>query len=201
MTVEKKKKSVFGIIITILLLAIIAVVIFFSKNLYDYFEWEYLLISHPTEYGEYVAKYAEEFGVDKYLIYSIIKTESDFNPKAVSSAKARGLMQLMEESYDWVRYRLSDEDSESFDDMFDEETNIRYGTYLIGYLLRLFEDETCAISAYHAGAGNVGAWLENNEYSEDGKTLIKIPTADTNHYVNKINKAYSNYIKLYNSKT
>lgn len=193
----KKKINIYNITIFILLLAIIAVIIIFSKNLYEYFERQYLLFNHPVEYEDYVKEYSKEYGVDEYLIYSIIKTESSFNPEAVSAVNARGLMQLMEDSYDWVKYRLSDDDSESFDDMFDEETNIRYGTYLIGYLLKLFEDETCAISAYHAGAGNVGAWLENREYSNDGKTLIKIPTSDTAHYVEKINTAYENYIKLY----
>lgn len=42
-------------------------------------------IFYPTEYSEYVEKYSKEYKVDKYLIYSIIKTESKFNPDAVSS--------------------------------------------------------------------------------------------------------------------
>lgn len=197
---RKIEHNIYSKIIIILLLAIIAVAVYFSKNLYDYFERQYLLMNHPIQYESYVRKYAAENEIDEFLVYSVIKTESSFNPNAVSNMNARGLMQLMEESYDWIKYRLSDEETESFDDMFDEKTNIRYGSYLIGYLMRLFEDETCAIAAYHAGAGNVGAWLENEKYSSNGKTLLRIPTADTAHYVDKIQTAYKNYINLYGEK-
>ncbi|WP_418416973.1 transglycosylase SLT domain-containing protein, partial [Alistipes ihumii] len=39
-------------------------------------------------------------------LFSVIKVESGFNKDAVSSVGARGLMQLMEDAYDWIKYRL-----------------------------------------------------------------------------------------------
>ena len=77
--------------------------------------------------------------------------------------------------------------------------NIRYGTYLLGYLLRYFDGQTdVAVAAYHAGVGEVSGWLGDSEYSDDGVTLKKIPISDTAHYVDKINNALAVYEKLYN---
>ena len=51
---------------------------------------------YKLEYTEYVKKYANEYNVDEYLIYAIIKAESNFNENAKSSSDAIGLMQIME---------------------------------------------------------------------------------------------------------
>ena len=55
----------------------------FYKNLYK------------LDYEQYVEKYSEEYNVDKYLVFAIIKAESNFEPTAVSHKEAKGLMQLM----------------------------------------------------------------------------------------------------------
>ena len=49
---------------------------------------------YPREYSEYVEKWAKEYGVPEYIVYSVIKAESDFDPDTVSSADAVGLMQI-----------------------------------------------------------------------------------------------------------
>ena len=49
---------------------------------------------YPLEYQTYVERYSAEYGVDKYLVYAVIKTESGFDPDAVSNVGARGLMQI-----------------------------------------------------------------------------------------------------------
>lgn len=157
----------------------------------------FLLATHPIQYAGYVEKYAAEYGVDKYLIYAFIKTESGFDPDAVSNTGARGLMQLMETTFDWVKFRLGDGDEVVFDDMFDPETNIRYGAYLVDYLTDRFGSTDTAAAAYFSGVGEVGGWLENSEYSSDGVHLDNIPSRNCAHYVNKIQNALSIYIELY----
>lgn len=192
---NRGNKKIIIILIAVVLFGVAALTV---RHIMDYSTRQYLLMMHPMEYTELVEEYSSEFGVDKYLIYAIIKTESSFRPDSVSNVGARGLMQIMEDTFDWIQYRLDDEES-VYDDMFSPEVNIRYGTYLVSYLLKLFEDQECAVAAYHAGPGNVGAWLEKREYSADGVTLDSIPIADTAHYVDKIDKAYNNYVKLYNT--
>ena len=53
------------------------------------------------------------------------------------------------------------------------------------------------MAAYHAGINRVDGWLKNPEYSKDGKTLDKIPSRATAHYVNKVTKAVNIYGNLY----
>ena len=80
----------------------------------------------------------------------------------------------------------------------DPETNIRFGTWYLGYLSRRFGgDATKIVCAYHAGQGNVDAWLKNPEYSSDGVTLDVIPTQDTATYAARVLRARDVYRKYY----
>ena len=189
---KKRRSPLPWIIISAVLLAVVAVGGFFG---YRYFE-EY---THPIKYEQYVEKYSRENGLDKYLVYAVIKTESGFDPSALSNVGARGLMQLMKDTFDWVSYRLGDEDTQ-FLDMYDPETNIRYGCWLLGYLYKEFGNVETTMAAYHAGRGQVNEWLSDQSISADGVHLDSIPIKDTAHYVGKIVKAMDTYKRLYDSK-
>lgn len=152
---------------------------------------------YPIEYGSYVEKAAYETDIDKYLIYAVIKTESNFNPDATSDVGARGLMQLMEDAFEWVKFRMNDERDISYDDMYTPEYNVEYGSYLIMLLYEEYGDVETAVAAYHSGRGSVNEWLKSTEYSSDNKTLDRIPSDTTAHYVSKVMKAYDAYINLY----
>ena len=191
---NKKKKPLFLIAVLILLALIILV---FGNTIYKIAQEKYLLMNYPIQYEELVERYAAENKVDKFLIYAIIKTESDFRPNAESNLGARGLMQIMKTTFEWVRYRLGDSDSLAFDTMYEPEQNIRYGSYLIAYLIGYFGSTELAVCAYHAGIGNVESWLNNPEYSTDGAKLDVIPIPDTEYYLEKVTKALNNYHNLY----
>lgn len=154
---------------------------------------------YPVEYEDCVDKYSKEYNVDKYFIYAIIKTESNFAENATSNVGARGLMQLMEDAFDWVKYKMPDERDISYDKMYQAEYNIQYGTYLIMLLYEEYGDERTALAAYHAGRNTVNGWLKDERYSKDGSTLSEIPSDSTKHYVDKVMKAYSSYDNLYNN--
>lgn len=154
---------------------------------------------YPVHYSEYVEKAAAETDIDKYLIWAVIKTESNFNPMAESDVGARGLMQLMEDAFEWVKFRMNDSRNISYDDMYVPMYNIEYGSYMIMLLYEEYGDEKTALAAYHSGRGSVNGWLENKEYSSNGKTLDKIPSSVTEHYVNKVMTAYEGYTNLYNN--
>lgn len=192
---KRKSRTGFFIFVLLFIIVVIAAIIT-GIDAVKKLEYESRLAAHPKRYSEYVEKYAAEYEIDEDLIYAVIKTESDFDCEAVSGVGARGLMQIMEETFDWIKFRL-DDDITVYDEMFDPETNIRYGAYLVDYLLEKFGDRDTAIAAYHAGAGSVSVWLEDKGNSADGKRLDNIPSDTTSHYVNKINKALSNYKELY----
>ncbi len=188
---KPRKRGGAAVIIVILVLALLCAAGYFG---YKYYE----AASHPLKYTDYVERCAAENNIDKYLVYAVIKTESGFDSGAVSNVGARGLMQIMEETFDWINYKLNDDEA-VYADMFDPEQNIRYGCYLLGYLYSEFGNIDATMAAYHAGRGNVNKWLSDSRYSSDGVHLDHIPISDTAHYVDKINKAMDIYIRLYDN--
>lgn len=194
MRINKRRNKAPAIAIIVL---IILIAVFFGTAIYKTAHEKYLYKNFPVKYEALVEKYSFENNIDKFLIYAIIRVESNFNPDAVSDLGARGLMQIMEETFEWIRFRLDDSEELSYDAMFDAEQNIRYGCYLVGYLTRYFENRNAAICAYHAGVGSVDSWLSKPEYSKDGISLDKVPASDTNHYLSKVNNALNYYYKLY----
>lgn len=152
---------------------------------------------YPTEYGEFVYPYAEEYGVDPYLVFAVIKTESNFDPSARSNVGARGLMQIMEDTFDWLQFRMGDDSGTTYDDMLNAEDNIRYGAYMLRLLDEEYTDLNAVIAAYHAGRGQVNQWLSDPAYSGDGVHLEKTPSRTTNHYISKVEQNYQSYLNLY----
>lgn len=183
-----KKLSKIFLAVVILFLIVFAVLQF-----PDY----YKKFVYPLKYQEHVEKYSLENDMDPYFIYAIIKTESNFNPNAESDVGARGLMQLMEDAFDWVKYRMKDDSNVSYNEMYEPERNIQYGTYMMKLLCDEYQDPATAVAAYHAGRSTINKWLNNPEYSSDGKTLENIPSKTTAHYVHKVMKSYKIYVNLY----
>ncbi len=186
---NRKRSGWLGFVMIIVLIAFLA-----AAGYYSYRKWIYA--EHPLKYTEYVESYSREYGIDKYLVYAVIKTESGYDSTAVSNVGARGLMQIMEDSFEWIKFKLGDEDT-VYADMFIAEENIRYGCFLLGYLYDEFGNVEAAMAAYHAGRGAVNSWLEDPAYSSDGIHLDVIPISDTAHYVNKITTALETYKELY----
>lgn len=178
----------------VIFIIVIAVLIVGLGGYYAY--TVYLEKSYPMEYKGYVEKYSREYNVDKYLVYAVIKTESGFDKDALSNVGARGLMQIMEDTFDWIKFRMGDTETAYFD-MYTAELNIKYGCWFLGYLTEEFGNVEAVAAAYHAGRGKVNEWLANKEYSKDGVHLDEIPSSDTAHYVSKITTAVDTYKKLY----
>lgn len=151
---------------------------------------------YPCKYSEYVEEYSEKYNVDKNLVYSVIRSESRFNPNAVSDIGAKGLMQITEETFNWAQTKMND-GNESYNQIFVPQINIKYGTFILSILTCEFEDEKTAVAAYHAGWGTVKGWLEKKEHSSDGVVIDNIPFSNTNAYVNQVLYGQKIYNKLY----
>lgn len=121
--------------------------------------------AQAKKYSAIVHAYAAQHRVSPSLVFAVIRTESNFNPYAVSSAPAYGLMQLVPSSGGRDAYRkVKGTDAvPSPDYLFDVENNIELGTAYLAVLtynhLEVVQNETsreyCVISAYNTGAGNV----------------------------------------------
>jgi hypothetical protein len=97
-----------------------------------------------------IIKYSKEFKVEAPLIHAIIETESRYVPEAISYAGAVGLMQVLPSTAEFLGY---DPDTE---DLFDIDTNIKYGTKFLRLLMDHFPDLRDVISAYNAGPNQGG---------------------------------------------
>jgi soluble lytic murein transglycosylase-like protein len=115
----------------------------------------------------------EKSGVDPRFIHAVIKQESKYDPKAVSSAGAQGLMQMMPATA--KRFGLKDP--------FDPTANVEAGTKYLKWLLERFDgDVSLALAGYNAGEGSVDKYKGVPPYGE------------TQNYVKKI---VANYGKTY----
>lgn len=153
---------------------------------------------YPLSYSQAVESNAEEYGIDESLLYALIETESGFDKDAVSSVGAKGLTQILPETFQWLQGKTGESLSE--DALFEPDTSVKYGAYLLRILLDEFGDTRTAVAAYHAGIGKVHQWLGNPQYSEDGVTLNYIPYADTRGYVDKVMRTRDIYVRLYKLK-
>ena len=151
---------------------------------------------YPVQFEKEVEIGCQTQGLEKSFVLAVIKCESGFDPEAVSHVGARGLMQLMPETFEWLQSKTGETLTE--DDLFDPEVNIRYGCYLLHILLSEFSGEQdVAVAAYHAGIGNVSKWLQDERYSSNGKHLQRIPFDSTAAYVKRVKKAQRIYAALY----
>lgn len=175
-----------------ILLVIIAVCVVFLVVYYSYLLTLRNYV-YPIEYKQEVLKESEENGLDWALVFAVIKVESNFNPNALSKKGAVGLMQLKPSTADYVAKLKGQEQV----DLYNPKVNIEYGCYYLKYLIEKFKNINTAVCAYNAGEGKVSSWLRNSEYSKDGKTLDTIPFPETKEYLDRIEKTFNKYKKLY----
>ena len=117
------------------------------------------------KYSKMVNRYASQYNISPSLVYAVIRTESNFNPYAVSPVPAYGLMQLVPSSggRDAYRRATGNDGVPSKEYLFDADNNIELGSAYLNVLaynqLDMVQNEVsreyCVISAYNTGAGNV----------------------------------------------
>ena len=140
----------------------------------------------------FVNSAAAEFDVPAAMILAIIRAESEFHPDATSSVGAKGLMQLMPQTFSWLCKEL--EEPHGAEMITDPETNVRFGTYYLSYLHKKFGSWRVALAAYNAGEGRVSEWLDDPSLASGG-TLCRIPYPETAAYVKKTLEYYTDYLK------
>lgn len=153
---------------------------------------------YPRKYSRQVEQWAAEYDLDPLLVYAFIRTESGFDPAATSSVEARGLMQMTEETFIWLRSKIAPDEGLLFANLYDPETSIRFGCYYLHLCMERYNGDVATVAAaYHSGWGTVDALLQMEEHSADGETLQGFPYNQMNHYVKKITSCYARYQRIY----
>ncbi|HBV95895.1 MAG: lytic transglycosylase [Peptococcaceae bacterium BICA1-7] len=140
----------------------------------------------PVPYRQIIFSQAAGTGLDPYLLAAMVKTESNFNPGAVSIKGARGLMQVMPETGRWVAGQKG-VNNYSHDLLFIPEKNIQIGAYYVGHLLENYKGNTVMmLGAYNAGTGNVKKWVEQGQWNGEKSRVDRIPYPETRQFIRKV---------------
>ncbi len=155
--------------------------------------------SYAITYQDIIERYADEYNLQPAFVAAVMRNESSFRTDAESSVGARGLMQLMPDTASWIAGKLGESGSYSFDNLYDAETNIRYGCWYLNYLSQMFRGDAVLVSAaYHAGQTTVTRWLSDSSISSDGVTIAveKLPDGPTKQYAGRVTTTYGIYQAL-----
>ena len=151
----------------------------------------------PLRHEDIIRQQASEKGLDPALIAGVIYAESHFRDQT-SQAGAKGLMQLMPQTADYIAEKSG---GTAFvqGDLATPQVNISYGSWYLRYLLIKYEGrEVLALAAYNAGEGKVDEWVVGaSARGEHFRAADHIPFAETRHYVQKVLDARVEYRRTY----
>jgi soluble lytic murein transglycosylase len=153
-------------------------------------------ILFPQPYWSAIEEQAAKNGLDPYMVASLIRQESEFNPGAISSANAFGLMQLLPSV---GRSMAREEGIRHFSEgeLLNPETNIRLGTRYLKQTLDKFDGQApYAFAAYNAGDSRVTDWQAIGKYHGMDEFVESIPFTETREYVQAILRNQSIYREL-----
>jgi soluble lytic murein transglycosylase len=156
--------------------------------------WEILF---PRAYWPDVQRNSAANSLDPYLVASLIRQESEFNPGAVSSANAYGLMQLLAK-VGKGEAKVAHMKNFSTASLFVPSTNIQLGTHYFKAMVTQYNGQVeYALAAYNAGSNRVDNWLQNGHYRDVPEFVESIPFTETREYVQAIVRNAKVYQRLY----
>jgi len=140
-----------------------------------------------------VAIIAKNLNLDPYLLYALMKAESAFNPVAMSTVGARGIMQIMPYTAIKLASLAGDKDFH-LDQLGDPVLSIVYGSLYFKMLHEAFHGNTfLTIAAYNAGPHAVYRWLQGCSTCQVDEFVEYIPFRETRNYVKKVLSYYVEY--------
>jgi soluble lytic murein transglycosylase len=155
--------------------------------------WEALF---PRPYWNDLKRFASANALDPYLVASLIRQESEFNPNAVSNKNALGLMQLLPKVGKGV---AKQEKIKHFNvtQLFTPSMNLQLGTKYFRSMVDQFGGFEYALAAYNAGDYRVRDWQAGGKYRDIQEFVESIPFTETREYVQAIMRNANVYRQLY----
>ena len=154
-------------------------------------------ILFPKPYLDQAVRESSQYNLSPYLVMALMRQESAFNRKVVSSARAIGLMQLLPTTATKVARSMGTKLPDQ-KDLKKAEVNIQLGVKYLSELLNGFEDNIIlALASYNAGPGKVRHWKEVRSHLKPMEFMESIPFKETRDYVKKVLRNYVIYKTLY----
>lgn len=151
---------------------------------------------YPFHYRDTIQSYAAAYNLDPMLVAAVIYTESGFRCRAVSERGARGLMQVMPSTAQWVAEQMGALYAPEM--LFDVEYNIQIGCWYLADLYSIFGGETVVVlAAYNGGRGEVRRWLEQGIWDGTLAGLEQIPFSETRTFIMRVLEAHRKYRQIY----
>lgn len=157
-------------------------------------------LAYPLIDREELERHARTNKLDASLVAGLIRQESSFNPRAVSVANARGLMQVLPsvgaEVARSLRYPVW-----STSLLFDPDVNLQIGSLHLAAATRQYDDLVRVLAAYNAGGSRVDRWSRKTSASTDVELFAEqIPFVETRDYVRIVQRNAEMYRALYGLK-
>jgi soluble lytic murein transglycosylase len=152
---------------------------------------------HPFAYSELVVAESLRRGVDPYLLAAVLREESRFDPRALSTASARGLAQFVAPTAVQLGRRLGLGEVTA-DDLYRPEISIALGAAHLRELRDLFGGAVePAIASYNAGAPQARLWRDHCFTGDPAEYLTKVSFAETRAYLERVLRSWAEYRDLY----
>lgn len=156
-------------------------------------------LAFPLPYKADLERYSRERSLDPYLVAALIRQESEFNPKAISPAKAYGLTQILPSTGRELSRRLKVRPY-STKMLFQPAVNLKLGTFYLRSLLDQMSGRwEATLASYNAGKTRAVAWLNWGEFREPAEFVETIPFTQTRDYVQIVLRNADVYRRLYGS--
>ncbi|MEA1960449.1 MAG: lytic transglycosylase domain-containing protein [Bacillota bacterium] len=185
---RKKGKNRFSVFLWLFILLFLAIVLVFPR---------WITVFYPLSHRDVVFSTASEYEINPYLVFAIIRAESKYETSAESPVGAKGLMQIMPDTAEWIAEQM-ELDEFNPEDLHDPQVNIRMGCWYVNNLTEEFSGNTAlTIAAYNAGRGKVKQWLLEGSWDGNIQTMKGIPFPETRQYVRNVLKNYEAYKAIY----
>ena len=157
-----------------------------------------LRVRFPRAYWDQVQLTARQFNVDPYLILALSRQESTYRPSLTSNAGAKGLMQVMPKTANWLVKVDEKVDRRDAANLANPKHSLLVGTAYLGRMLDRYNGNIAyALAAYNAGPNNCDKWRKAAANDDVTEFIEDIPFSETRRYVKRVLGFYATYYSIY----
>jgi soluble lytic murein transglycosylase len=158
---------------------------------------EFWKLAFPLPYRAELERFAKLNGLDPFLVAALIRQESEFNSKAISSANARGLTQILPGTGRELSRRLKVR-AYATASLFLPTVNLQLGTFYLKTIVDSLGGRwEAALAAYNAGPSRAKAWSSWGDFREPAEFIETVPFSETRNYIQTVLRNADTYRRIY----